>query len=567
MKKLFICALAVSMFTACSQEETLSTQAPTQISFAGAFVENATRVADPSITTENITDFDVWGYMETTEGMIFNREEVTKSGDVWSYVNTQYWVPGKEYRFMALAPAQSKNITVTELQEDPVLANIDGLGMIEFTNIEGSEDLLFAMSKVYKYDQITEQPEDVKFTFDHMLAKVKFSFKNGFTNDNTTLKVSNVVMSVPQKGKINTGTDTWRTDDMPWQLINPETRTSLNFSGVADTPAEGGNASGVIEIPATETIDCANERLTIPASKDQEYKVTFMVEMYQGGVLAITSKKEAVIKGVELDMGKAYNFTAELNASNISETGALYPITFAVEEVNTWDPIIATEVLDNYTVAEGNELVLVADGTINGTLTVKGILNGAGHTLTVADAPTNKFLVQPNGTASIKSLTISGKNKDVEGNRLYGIYISNPGEYTIADVTVKDVLYPLNVSLGSGVATLNVVNSTLEGWTSFAAVVEANFENVSFTKNTTTGYCNFKPHGNAILKNCTFAEGAYFDLSALAADKKVRLINCNYNGTTITAENIATVFATFEGKDTKTGEEGYETVKSQIFFQ
>ena len=114
---------------------------------------------------------------------------------------------------------------------------------------------------------------------------------------------------------------------------------------------------------------------------------------------------------------------------------------------------------------------------------------------------------------------------------------------------------------------MNVVNSTLEGWTSFASTADATFENVSFTKNSFTGYCHFKPHGNAVLKNCTFAEGAYFDLMDLAEDKQIRLINCNYNGTVITAENIATIFATFEGKGNKFGAEGYKTVKSQIFFQ
>lgn len=573
MKKLFVCALAVGMFTACSQEETLSTQAPTQISFAGAFVENATRVADPSITTDNIEDFDVWGYMQNTDGMIFNREKVTKSGDVWSYANTQYWVPGKEYRFMALAPAQSKNITVTELQEDPILANVDGLGMIEFTNIEGSEDLLFAMSKVYKYDQITEQPEDVKFTFDHMLAKVKFSFTNGFTNDNTTLKVSNVVMSVPQKGKIDTGTDTWRTDDMPWQLINPETRTSLNFSGVADTPAEGGNASGVIEIPATETIDCANERLTIPASKDQEYKVTFMVEMYQGGVLAITSKKEAVITGVELDMGKAYNFIAELNASNISETGALYPITFAVEEVNEWTPATATEVLDDYTVEAGEELVLVADGTINGTLNVKGTLNGAGHTLNAAEEPTSNILANISNSASIKNVTIKANNQNAAGDKgLRAFYINATGEYTLSNVTTSGVRYALNASAATKVS---VVNSTLEGWTSLGGGVEGVFENVNFNVNEGQDDAwngNLKPYADVTLKNCTFEEGFYLDFCEFKGTQ-IRMINCYYGETLITKDNIASLFGNnLEGigstpTDLITGEAALATLTGKLFFQ
>ena len=568
MKKLFVCALAASMFTACSQDETISQQSPMQISFEGAFVENATRAANPSITTDNIEDFDVWGYMDNTNGMIFNREKVTKSGDVWSYANTQYWVPGKEYRFVAVAPAQSENIVIKSLYKDDILENLWGLGVIEFTNVDGSEDFIYSRSKLIKTDaEITAQPEDVKFTFNHMLSKVKFSFKNAFTNDNTTLKVSNVVMWAPQKGSINTASREFEPGNEKWQLINPSATIPLNFSGEADTPAENGNGSKVIEIPATKTVACENERLTIPASKDIEYKVTFMVEMYQGDVLALSSKKEAVITGVELERGKAYNFIAELNASNISDAGALYPITFAVEEVNEWTPATATEVLDNYTVKAGEELVLVANGTINGTLTVNGTLNGAGHTLTAADEPSNMGLVQPVGEATVQNLTIDGKNLRTTANKpLYALYITKPGNYLISDVTVKNVAYALNAQPTEEIESLTVVNSNLQGWTSYNSKVKiATFENVKFTKGT---YGNLKPYGETVLKNCTFSTDFYLDFSELVAEKKVSLINCYHGETLIKEENIVSLFGNnLEGKDGKFGEEGFGTVKSQILFQ
>ena len=573
MKKLFVCALAVGMFTACSQDETISQQSPMQISFNGAFVENATRVADPSITTESIEDFDVWGYMENTNGMIFNREKVTKSGDVWSYVNTQYWVPGKEYRFVAVAPAQSENIVIKSLYEDTYLANLYGLGEIEFTNVDGSEDFIYSRSELIKTDaEITEQPEDVKFTFNHMLSKVKFSFKNAFTNDNTTLKVSNVVMWAPQKGSINTGSKEFESGKEKWQLINPDATISLNFSGEADTPAENGNGSKVIEIPATKTVACENERLTIPASKDIEYKVTFMVEMYQGDVFALSSKKEAVITGVELERGKAYNFIAELNASNISETGALYPITFAVEEVNEWTPATATEVLDNYTVEAGEELVLVADGTINGTLNVKGTLNGAGHTLNAAEEPTNNILANISNSASIKNVTIKANNQNVDGNKgLRAFYINATGEYTLSNVTTSGVRYALNASAATKVS---VVNSTLEGWTSLGDGVEGVFENVNFNVNEGQDDAwngNLKPYADVTLKNCTFEEGFYLDFCEFKGTQ-IRMINCYYGETLITKDNIASLFGNnLEGigstpTDQITGEAALATLTGKLLF-
>ena len=98
MKKLFVCALAVGLFTACSQDETISQQSPMQISFDGAFVSNATRAIDPSITTATINGFDVWAFMDETSGVVFDGEDVTGSKEAgWSYANTQYWAPNHTY--------------------------------------------------------------------------------------------------------------------------------------------------------------------------------------------------------------------------------------------------------------------------------------------------------------------------------------------------------------------------------------------------------------------------------------------------------------------------------------
>ena len=110
MKKLFVCALAASMFTACSQDETISQQSPMQISFDGAFVENATRAADPSTTTGSIEAFDVWAFMDKTTGQVFVDEDVTKGEGGWSYKNIQYWLSNHTYYFGALAPMNSVSV-------------------------------------------------------------------------------------------------------------------------------------------------------------------------------------------------------------------------------------------------------------------------------------------------------------------------------------------------------------------------------------------------------------------------------------------------------------------------
>ena len=48
----------------------------------------------------------------------------------------------------------------------------------------------------------------------------------------------------------------------------------------------------------------------------------------------------------------------------------------------------------------------------------------------------------------------------------------------------------------------------------------------------------FRPQGNTVLTDCNFAEGFYLDLGSVKAGNTVKLDNCKYNGTLITADNI-----------------------------
>ena len=553
MKKLFVCALAVGLFTACSQEETLSTQAPTQISFAGAFVENATRAAiDPSITNEDgdnpIANFDVWGFMDNTTGKVFTREEVTKNGDDWTYVNTQYWYPEHTYYFAAVAPAQSlTNITV-----DYTNANTYGLGTINFINENGGEDLLYAASGPYKTEkEITAQPDPVKFTFNHMLSKVKFTFTNGFTNTNSTIKISNITMTAPKSGSIDVAqADWWSTNQ--WVLTKGEENAlTLNF----------GNAKGTkdLTLAATKSDECELERLTIPADKTQKYTVKFYVQLYQGGVLAIEGERTAEITGVALEIGKAYNFAAELNASNLTDDvteNPLFPITFEVEEVKDWVNV-ENEKLVTTLPTSITKLTLVSDAEPSGTVTVTESLDGAGHNLKAEHNITDNYLVKntlrlitaKGEKVSITNLNINGTNQVYDKDKnpettednygIRAIFLEGEGEFLIDNVTIKNVTYTINDDTAP--KTLKVINSYFEGWTSYNAETEGIFENVTFAKGT---YGQFRPHGNATLTNCVFNNDVVLDLTKLNAGKVVKLVNCKYGDTVITAENIVSLLGT-----------------------
>ena len=78
MKKILYSALAVSMLAACSQDELVGMQDPNAIAFAGAYIDNATRGNDPSVTATNINTFDVWGYVNNSAGHLFDGVAVNK---------------------------------------------------------------------------------------------------------------------------------------------------------------------------------------------------------------------------------------------------------------------------------------------------------------------------------------------------------------------------------------------------------------------------------------------------------------------------------------------------------
>ena len=560
MKKLFVCALAVGMFTACSQEETLSTQAPMQISFDGAFVSNATRAAeDPSITTATIDGFDVWAFMDETSGVVFDGEDVTGSKEAgWTYKNTQYWAPSHTYYFAALAPMNSVNVGYSSTNGG---AGNLGLGNISFKNIDGTEDLIYAATTKTTPAEITSDPGKVSFEFKHLLSKVKFSFTNSFQNDNAFITVKNIKMTAPSEAQINLNQADWwssNEDGKGWALTQTEADVTLAFGDMEK--AKVGEA---------DKSESQYERLTFPAKSSRTYVVTFDVELYMGEVLAYTNTLETTISGAGLKMGYAYNFHAEINADNIvpgdGEGDKLFPIEFDVIEVKDWDKDEETN--DSYiydgeeinteslpflginSIAAGETKELEESAVIATTLNVAGTLDGKGNTLSAAAEPTDNGMIRPTGGAEIKNVTLDGGNKHAtEERNLRAIFITSGGEYTFDNVKAIGFGYALNVSTTAAV-TLTVNNSTLEGWTSYGTSTTATFDNVTFTCGTYellgadapyhNGY--FRPYGQTTLNNCKFAEGFKIDLSSVGEGKTIKFTNCYYNNVLITAENINTL--------------------------
>ena len=332
MKKYFVAALTLAGIMACNKVGITGPQANPEIAFADSFVEIKTCAAeDPSITTGTIAAFDVWSFMDHTAAMVLEKERVTKTEDKgWTYTNLQYWLGGHTYYFGAIAPVDHTNITVNTTD-----ANKYGLGKVSFTNIDGTDDLIYASKSVTtNIDVINNDPGKISLQFAHLLSKVKFTFTNGFATENTKLTVKNITMDAPASGSINLAQEDWWSTNA-W--VVEKDGLTLNF----------GDVNGGEKMEATATAECAKELLTIPDDATRTYTITFDVALYVGTYEepAYSVTRTVKLTDQELKIGKNYNFKTTIGPENIHPDGPLKPIEFDVIEVNKWEEGTAAELL------------------------------------------------------------------------------------------------------------------------------------------------------------------------------------------------------------------------------
>ena len=517
MKKLLVSVLAIAGLVACNNEQTLVEKDNRVAIDLGAYVENATRAnvaADPSTTTTSLTAFDVWGFMDEPAGVVFEGERVTGEKGNFTYTNTQYWVPGHDYYFAALAPVENKNWNL-----NTEAANVHGAGIVDFINVNGTEDLIYAAAHVSTKG--VAAPEKVNFQFHHLLSKVKFSFTNGFDNDNAYIDVKAVKMVVPAKASIDLAQADWWTANA-WE--NYAGTTTLEFGDACAKTAPGVKQ------------ETANERLTIPAEATQSYDIEFVVALYFGDVKAFENTLTAKVEGVALEMGKSYNFKATIDASNISADGEeLQPIVFDVEKVNDW-----VEAGEQAGIIKGavENMTLFTDVKATERVVVSELLDGAGHTLYAVEGvnyviANTARLIEAVAGSTIQNLTIDGLNYvDAEGYGIRGIYTTGKGDVEVKNVNIKNCTYSINAN---NEGKISVVNSTLQGWNSYGSKTEAYFENVEFVQGT---YKNFRPYYNTVVKNCNFGEGVVIDLSCMVEGATIKFEGCTYNGQPLTSANL-----------------------------
>ncbi|WP_297144051.1 fimbrillin family protein [uncultured Prevotella sp.] len=319
MKKLFIMGLAAMglALTACNSDETVEMAKGNAIGFK-TFVNNSTRVATDATTT-NLESFKVWGKMKKDDqtGTPFDGVVVSKDAQKgWTYTTPVYWENGYSYSFVALAPVDAFTMTDPNAYQN--------YGSIAFNNDAkaGETDLVYAAKDCGEVTvAANECPKAVDLTFNHMLARVRFQFKNAM-DDGSTLTVTDVKITNAYKS----GTAELKAvfNDLKW--VPDEATGELAFDN-ATTTKFAQNASCV-----------TGHKYMIPAPQAKVYKVTFKVTRKHNGV---TDEYTHTVDLPETAMqpGKSYQFTAEFTHENINPDQVLCPITFTAT-VDPWVDVV-----------------------------------------------------------------------------------------------------------------------------------------------------------------------------------------------------------------------------------
>ena len=236
-------------------------------------------------------------------------------------------------------------------------------------------------------------------------------------------------------------------------------------------------------------------------------------------------------------MGKAYNFKATLDETNISgEDGKeLLPIVFDVQEVKDW-----VDAGEQAGVIAGavEEMTLFTDVEATDRVVVSELLDGAGHTVS-AVAGVNYVinntarLIEAQAGSTIQNIKIDGKGNYTGEYGIRGIYTTGTGNVVVKNAEIVNCTYAINAN---NAGKLTVINSTLQGWNSYGSTTENHFENVKFIDGQ---FHNFRPYYNTVCKNCDFAENVVIDLSKAVDDATFKFIGCTKEGNALAAADFA----------------------------
>ena len=309
MKKFFIAIVALAAAVSCSNDDIISIDHQ-KIGFGNPFVDNATRINDPSYGADNLIDaFKVYGTVTGNTGNtlnLYNGADVTRGdkqyNEAWTCSQEEYWIPSATYNFVAVANATS----VTPATGLPETISYDA---------DGTSDLLYTNTGVTATTNAEAVPTSgvnddkvVAFTFNHLLSKVHFEFENASGSDKCKFEIADIkVYGQNAAGTYDIASQEWAANGT-----------------IAETAA--WNFGGAAEITNGTTVTSDNAFLFIPGN--QTLNISFTKNFYYNGTLSNTEAVTATLTN-DFAANGAYVIKATLKSGK--------QIDFSVGSLGGWD--------------------------------------------------------------------------------------------------------------------------------------------------------------------------------------------------------------------------------------
>ena len=541
MKKLLFVALAAVGFTACVQNEELAVSNDKSAIAFDTFVENATKAS--AYDNSNLAKFSVYGTISqngTVVTNIFDGVEVTKNGSGWTYSPqyTQYWIPGFHYDFAAVVDGN----VVKNSHNMPESIEVD---MTE------QEDVLYATAgRDFGANDVAAK---VGFTFDHLLAKAKFTVKNtiangtGFVYNVESIKIKNA----DKNGAYDVATGVWSATD-----------TYCADFGVAAALAMQGSGSDSASGPDVYLLPSANKDLDI----EVVYNLT-----YNNATLKSETKTLAAVLNIE--QGKAYNFVVEFgnpgeeiefeaivnewaNGNVEVLQGVSVPVTTAEELADAIaDPEVGEAVLMN-------DIDLTAPITRSGedatpTIVKSFVIDGNGKKLNYSGS--NRVIDITYNDGENSNLVVTIKNLTINITSSYcqrGINYNAGGLLIVDNVKFEGTapIYAVNLPASSDNAVVKIKNSELTG--NIALNVWGENAKIDVTNSILTSVDNTEVENYAAIAlnndGTNIAEGTVVNIEGgkvIARDEKGEPASAISNSTLTGCVNISETTEVVGGRD------------------
>ena len=313
---------ASSLMAACSStaSEADELESGLEVRFTAA---DASRSA--LVKIDDLAKFEVYGNMvsssstTSTPSEVFKATPVTKTDGKWVYENTQYWMPGQTYSFVAISTPSTENITNLSYSADKLTFNYTAPA--DYTTVP---DILTAAHR-RKYEK---PATPVAFNFGHIMARISFVAKVDPSIPNQTLSIDRIeVKGIAsratyslQPAPLGTASQTSDFVAPTWTISGTPARISYT-KNPGETITTGGS---------TELFPSNDALLIIPqnVTSDIEVELTYS----RGGTPTTVSGRLRIASsthGYAWAVGRSYSYSFTLGADDY--------LIFEEPAIKAWD--------------------------------------------------------------------------------------------------------------------------------------------------------------------------------------------------------------------------------------